>query len=132
VIHVLENSAAMVAEVYLVADELDADGVEYLRERTLTAFGQTNGKVVIDCAAIRRIEPGGLCFLLEMTRIGQVRGVEVVLEDPSDAVLEVLRLSGLADSVHIADHDGADAVVVPPLPDVVGPPIHGFPVAHRS
>jgi len=130
VIHVLENSAAMVAEVYLVADELDADGVDYLRERTLTAFGQTDGKVVIDCSAIRRIEPGGLCFLLEMTRIGQVRGVEIVLEDPSDALLEVLRLSGLADSVRLGDHDGSDAVVLPPLPDVVGPPIHGFPVAH--
>jgi anti-anti-sigma factor len=130
VIHVLENSAAMVAEVYLVADELDADGVEYLRERTLTAFGQTDGRVVIDCSEIRHIEPGGLCFLLEMTRIGQVRGVEVVLEDPSDALLEVLRLSGLSDSVHISDHDDTQAVVLPPLHDVVGPPIHGFPVAH--
>ena len=130
-IHVLENSAALVAEVYLVADDLDAEGVEYLRERTLTAFGQTDGKVVIDCSSIRRIEPGGLCFLLEMTRIGQVRGVEVLLEDPTDELLDVLRLSGLSDSVHIRDHDAAvDAVVLPPLHDVVGPPIHGFPVAH--
>jgi anti-anti-sigma factor len=130
VIHVLENSAPLAAEVYLVADDLDAEGVEYLRERTLTAFGQTDGRVVIDCSSIRRIEPGGLCFLLEMTRIGQVRGVEVVLEDPTEALLDVLRLSGLGDSVNIVDHDAAEPVVLPPLDDVVGPPIHGFPVAH--
>jgi anti-sigma B factor antagonist len=82
--------------------ELDLAGVP----RLLSALADLDGDVALDCSGLDFIDAAGLGAFVRAHRQCAARGAELVVVDPSPALLRLLRIVELDTELHLR-RDGA-------------------------
>jgi anti-sigma B factor antagonist len=82
--------------------ELDLAGVP----RLLSALADLDGDVALDCSGVDFIDAAGLGAFVRAHRQCAARGAELVVVDPSPAVLRLVQLVELDTELHLR-RDGA-------------------------
>jgi anti-sigma B factor antagonist len=77
--------------------ELDVAGVSPL----VSALADQDGDVELDCSGLSFIDAAGVGAIVRAHQACEARGAKLVLHDPSDAVVRVLRLVKLDTVLHI-------------------------------
>ena len=77
--------------------ELDVAGVSPL----VSVLSDQDGEVELDCSGLSFIDAAGVGAIVRAHHACEARGTKLVLLDPSDAVVRVLRLVKLDTVLHI-------------------------------
>ena len=78
-----------------------------MRTRTALPHGKPPlRRVELELAGVKFMNSGGMAVLVQLQRLGQPRGVAIVLIDPTPAVVRPLQLSGLWHRFPIEERSG--------------------------
>lgn len=81
-----------------VVGELDLSTAGRLSTTAQASLENGVTRMTLDLAGVSFIDSTGLGALVEIKNAAEERGAELVLQTPSDRVLEVLRLTGMLDA----------------------------------
>jgi anti-anti-sigma factor len=99
----IETNAQGSASAIRVAGELDSASCDRLADVfEQTIAGGDVAEIVIDLSGLAFIDSAGLRAVIILERIAQARGLELVLVPPSEPLLDLLRITGLATRVRLA------------------------------
>ena len=94
-------------EVVSLSGTLDAWSEPDVRAGLKAVLDGGKSRIVLDLAALRRIDSTGLSALLSVLKAARSAGGDVVLLSPSPAVVAVLRLTRLDQILEAYDDEGA-------------------------
>lgn len=60
-----------------------------------------SGAVVVDASEVGFIDSTGLAFVLQLVRVGEEEGLEVVLQDPPPHVMDLVHLIGMGERIAV-------------------------------
>jgi len=124
-------SFAVATAVYLTVDtDLDTHAAAALSAQIAGAFEQTEQRVVLDCSGVDWVDSSGLRVLLEATRLGNARDINVVVSKPSAVLLRLFTLADVAGYLHIDDTADDCQELHTTARASRGAAVHSFPVPH--
>lgn len=94
-------------EVVSLSGTIDAWSEPDVRSALKAVLGKGRSRIVLDLAAVKRIDSSGLSALLSVLKAARAAGGDVVLLSPSAAVASVLRLTRLDQILEAYDDEGA-------------------------
>ena len=86
---------------------IDAWSEPDVRSALKAVLEKGRSRIVLDLAAVKRIDSSGLSALLSVLKAARAAGGNVVLLSPSAAVASVLRLTRLDQILEAYDEEGA-------------------------
>ncbi len=86
---------------------IDAWSEPDVRSALKAVLEKGRSRIVLDLAAVKRIDSSGLSALLSVLKAARAAGGDVVLLSPSAAVASVLRLTRLDQILEAYDEEGA-------------------------
>jgi anti-anti-sigma factor len=96
------------SEISLRGD-VTVDEVPELRRAILDELERSSAsKLVIALAGVKRMDTSGAAVLAEALKVGQQRGMRVLLCSPSPAVLQIFRLAGFGEVLRQCCSDPAE------------------------
>ena len=94
-------------EVVSLSGTIDAWSEPEVRVALKAVLEKGRSRIVLDLAAVKRVDSSGLSTLLSVLKAARAAGGDVVLLSPSAAVASVLRLTRLDQILEAYDDEGA-------------------------